>query len=295
MRYININSIEALQLCAMDKNARHAWIFSNIFMACARDYETYTRASNGDITREYIASGLYDKFLKFRDKLLNGTKKRAPVYACECPALDIDASNWTLNYFRKSLNTMNFATGGEYKEKSAIDLPSAELNLKSAPIWNGAQLVDVVTIPAIHTSARVELERAPVMATKKVDIIDLLKREENRDARSQSRKVRQFISKTDADGYDEIQYVKSNYGTPETILLHKCAIIRARRLIERICTEVQNGARIVDLIASHSNLSHAERNAVYKFRQRHNDLYNMYDYLSERVAVELEQMESAEQ
>lgn len=293
MRYININSIEALQLCAMDKNARHAWIFSNIFMTCARDYETYSRASNGDVTREYIASGFYDKFLKFRDKLLNGTKKRAPVYECECPALDIDASNWTLNYFRKSLTTMNFATGGEYKEKSAIDLPSAELNLKNAPMWDGSKLVDVVTIPAVHTSARVELERTPVMATKRVDIIDLLKREENRDARTEARKVRQFINKTDADGYDEIQYVKSNYGTPETILLHKCAIIRARQLLTKIYNDVSSGARIIDIVSSGRVMTGAERKAVHSFRARHNDLYEMFDYLTERV--ELEQLESAEQ
>ena len=291
MRYIN--SIEALQLCAMGKNARHVWIFTNIFMTCARDYETFTRASYGDVTREYIASGLYDKFLKFRDKLINGTKKRAPVYDRECTALDIDACHWTLNYFRKSLNTMNFATGGEYKEISAIDLPSAEFNLKDAPIWDGSKLVNVVTIPAIHTSARTELQRAPVIATKRVDIIDLLKREENRDARTESRKVRQFVTKTDADGYDEIQYVKSNYGTPETILLHKCAIIRARQLLTKIYNDVSSGARIIDIVSSGRTMTHAERNAVYKFRERHNDLYEMFDYLTERV--ELEQLESAEQ
>ena len=291
MRYIN--SIEALQLCAMDKNARHAWIFSNIFMTCARDYETYSHASYGDVTREYIASGLYDKFLKFRDKLLNGTKKRAPVYERECTALDVDACHWTLNYFRKSLNIMNFATGGEYKEKSAIDLPSAEISIKGAPVWNGSQLVDKVIVPAIHTSARVELERAPVMATKRVDIIDLLKREENRDARSQSRKVRQFVTKTDADGYDEIQYVKSNYGTPETLLLHKCAVIRARQLITKIYNETKSGARIIDIVSSGRVMTGAERFAVCDFRRRHNDLYEMFDYLTERV--ELEQLETAEQ
>lgn len=291
MRYIN--STEALQLCAMNKNARHAWIFSNIFMACARDYETYSHASNGNITREYIASGFYDKFLKFRDKLLNGTKKRAPVYERECTALDIDACHWTLNYFRKSLNTMNFATGGEYKEISAIDLPSAEISIKGAQMWNGRELVDAITVPAIHTSAHVELERAPVMATKRVDIIDLLKREENRDARTEARKVRQFISKTDADGYDEIQYVKSNYGTPETIFLHKCAIIRARQLLTKIYNDVASGARIIDIISSGRVMTGAERKAVHNFRARHNDLYEMFDYLTERV--ELEQLESAEQ
>ena len=291
MRYIN--STEALQLCAMGKNARHAWIFSNIFMTCARDYETYTRASNGDVTREYIASGFYDKFLKFRDKLLNGTKKRAPVYERECTALDIDACHWTLNYFRKSLNTMNFATGGEYKEKSAIDLPSAEISIKGAQMWNGRELVDAIIVPAIHTSASVELARTPVMATKRVDIIDLLKREENRDARSQSRKVRQFVTKTDADGYDEIQYVKSNYGTPETILLHKCAIIRARQLLTKIYNDVASGARIIDIISSGRVMTGAERKALHNFRARHNDLYEMFDYLTERV--ELEQLESAEQ
>ena len=293
MRYINNNSIEALQLCAMDKTARHAWIFSNIFMTCARDYETYSHASYGDVTREYIASGLYDKFLKFRDKLLNGTKRRAPVYDRECTALDIDASNWTLNYFRKSLNTMNFATGGEYKEISAIDLPSAEISVKGAPVWDGSKLVDAVTIPAVHTSARVELERAPVTATKRVDIIDLLKREENRDARTESRKVRQFVTKTDADGYDEIQYVKSNYGTPETILLHKCAIIRARQLLTKIYNDVSSGARIIDIVSSGRVMTGAERKAIHNFRMRHSDLYEMFDYLSERV--ELEQLETAEQ
>ena len=291
MRYIN--SIEALQLCAMSKNARHAWIFKNVLMVCACDYEKYTRASNGDVTREYIASGLYDKMLKFRDKLLNGTKRRAPVYERECSALDVDACHWTLNYFRKSLNQMNFATGGEYKEKSAVDLPSAEISLKGAPIWNGSELVERVTIPAIHTSARVELERAPVMATKRVDIIDLLKREENRDARTEARKVRQFVSKTDADGYDEIQYIKSNYGTPESQLLHKCALIRARQLLTKIYNETKSGARIIDIVSSGRVMTGAERRAVCDFRARHNDLYEMFDYLAERV--ELEQLESAEQ
>jgi hypothetical protein len=188
---------------------------------------------------------------------------------------------------------MNFATGGEYKEISAIDLPSATMNFKGAPVWNGHELVDAVTIPAIHTSARVELERAPVMATKRVDIIDLLKREENRDARTESRKVRQFITKTDADGYDEIQYIKSNYGTPETILLHKCAIIRARQLITKIYNETKSGARIIDIVSSGRAMTGAERFAVYDFRKRHNDLYEMFDYLTERV--ELEQLETAEQ
>lgn len=291
MKYIS--SIEALQLCATDKNARHAWIFSNIFMTCARDYEIYSHASYGDVTREYIASGLYDKFLKFRDKLLNGTKKRAPVYERECTALDIDACHWTLNYFRKSLRVMNFASGGEYKEISAIDLPSAEISVKGAPIWNGYELVDAVTIPAIHTSARVELERAPVMAAKRVDIIDLLKREENRDERTQARKVRRFVTKTDVDGYDEIQYVKSNYGTPETILLHKCAIIRARQLLTKIYNNVSSGARIIDIISSGRVMTGAERKAIHNFRARHNDLYEIFDYLTERV--ELEQPETAEQ
>lgn len=291
MRYIS--SIEALQLCAMGKNARHAWIFSNIFTTCARDYEIFSHASYGDVTREYITSGLYDKFLKFRDKLLNGTKKRAPVYERECTALDIDACHWTLNYFRKSLNTMNFATGGEYKEKSAIDLPSVTIDFSSKPLRVGNDFLDKVVIPAIHTNARVELERAPVMATKRVDIIDLLKREENRDARTESRKVRQFVTKTDADGYDEIQYIKSNYGTPETLLLHKCAIIRARQLITKIYNETKSGARIIDIVSSGRVMTGAERFAVCDFRKRHNDLYEMFDYLSERV--ELEQLESAEQ
>ena len=289
MRYIN--SMEALQLCAIGTSSRHAWIFENVFMANARDYERYTRASNGDVTREYIASGFYDKFLNFRDKLLNGTKKRAPVYARECCALDVDACHWTLNYFRKSLNQMNFATGGEYKEKSAIDLPSFDVEL--TPHWSEGKYIDKVTFPAIHRKASVELERAPVMATKRVDIIDLLKREENRDARTQSRKVRQFVSKTDSDGYDEIQYIKSNYGTPESILLHKCAVIRARQLLTKIYNETKSGARIIDIVSSGRVMTGAERLAVHDFRARHNDLYEMFDYLTERV--ELEQLESAEQ
>ena len=293
MRYIN--SFEALQLSAMDKNSRHSWIFTNVFMACASEYEKYSHASYGDVTREYIASGLYDKFLKFREKLLNGTKTRAPVYECECCALDVDACHWTLNYFRKSLNQMNFATGGEYIEESAVDLPSSEISKKSDCIRVGAKLVERVIVPAVHTDARVTLERAPMIATKRVDIIDLLKREENRDARTESRKVRQFMSQTDGEGYDEIQYVKSNYGTPESILLHKCAIARARKLLTRIYNETRSGARIIDIISSGRVMTGAERLAVHDFRKRHNDLYEMFDYLTERVEVESVDTESAEQ
>lgn len=288
MKYITYE--DTLKLCGVSTGARHAWIFANVFMSFADDCEKYNRASYGDVTREYIVSGCYDKFLKFRDKLLNGTKRRAPVYDRECCALDIDACKWTINYFRKALNTMNFATGGEYTNLSAVDLPSADINLDGAPVWTGRELVDVVHVPAIHRDAKTKLERVPVMATKKVDIIDLLKREENRDARTESRKVRNFTTKTDSDGYDEINYVKSNYGTPETILLRQCALERARRLIHKIYTETQSGARIIDIVSSGRVMTGAERKAVHQFRARHSELYDEIDYLSERV--ELEQLET---
>ena len=65
----NLTNIQILTLCGMSKNARHAYIFENVLTPFANDCVKYNHCENGDVTIEYIASGLYTKFLELRGKV----------------------------------------------------------------------------------------------------------------------------------------------------------------------------------------------------------------------------------
>ena len=272
-----INAMETLKLCSMSKNARHTWIVENVFKPYAIDCVKYNHCENGDVTIEYIISGLYDKFLELRNKVAEQDN-----IVLDCAYTDVSASRWVICLIRKITNNMNFAICGEYTTINGYDLQGF-----TTTIYDRGQTTKELTFGDIHSDSYTRLERAKMSASKKVDIIDVLKQWENRASRAACRNEIQFKIVTDKEGNSTNQqdFIKSNYGNPLTDLLNKCALERARRLIHRIYNDVQNGSRIIDIISSGRVKTPAERRAICDFRKRHNDLYEELDYLTDKLEI----------
>lgn len=275
MRFIN--SMEALKLCSMSKNGRHAWIYENVFLSYADDCIKYNHVENGDVTREYIASGLYTKFLELREK---SAEQNSTVL--DCTYTDIVACKWVMCLIRKITNNMNFGTCGEYTNISGYDLQGF-----TSAIRNNGSTTKEITFNDIHSDGYTKLERSKMSASKKVDVIDVLKQWENRASRNAIRNESQFKMVTDSEGNSTSQqdFIRSNYGNPLTDLLNKCSLERARILIHRIYNEVQNGNRIIDIVSSDRTKTPAERRAICDFRKRHNNLYEELDYLTDKLEI----------
>ena len=222
--FTKINGTMA-QVSMLDVCDREKWVyiqFLNYAHKCAR----YVASAHGlnDIECEYyIASGLYDKFLKLRDKTLeecNGVHFNSIEYI-EC--------RHVLALVRKVVNELNFKSATIETQKECI-IPDVEVSFKNGPKY---------IIRGAHVEASTEYENISRMSTKKVDIIELLKQWENRDSRSEARKVRQFTRYVDDEGNttSEETQIAGNYRTPEQDYFYNNAMRESMRIVSKIATE----------------------------------------------------------
>ena len=249
-----------VQLSALDTDARELWAF-NQFKAYAHKNARYV-AERHDMSVEYcegyVTSGLYFKFLELRNKAIedaDGVHYNAVEY-CAC--------RHVLALVRKVVNNLNFVGAGTYENISAWASPSFSIGLPSGAVYS---------VSVIDHKAHTELNKPDIISTRRVDIVDLVEQWENREARKARRNERRFYTSTDDEGgqCSELDRVSGNYGTPETILLNKCARIRARRVIEEIKL-YKNGARLLEIAGKKERkeaLSGAERVALNLFRSHH--------------------------
>lgn len=272
-----INSMETLKLCSMSRNCRHTWIVENVFKPYAMDCVKYNHCENGDVTIEYIISGLYDKFLELRSKVAEQNN-----IVLDCTYTDISACRWVICLLRKITNSMNFATCGEYTNISRYDLQGF-----TSAVYDNGQITREHIFNDIHSNGYTKLECSKMVASKKVDVIDVLRQWENRASRSAIRNETQFKTITDSEGNSTStqEFIRSNYGNPEYDLLNKCALARARALITRIYHDTKNGDRIIDIVSSDRVKTPAERRAICDFRKRHNNMYDMIDYLADNLEI----------
>lgn len=214
----------------------------------------------------YIASGLFQKYLQLKAKKIADFGK----FYCN---VDYESLCHVFALIRKVKNNLNFKVMGEYidgyKKDACDDL-------------NYIPLRGFVTIEKSSV-----LKREKIGNTKNVDIVDILNQWENRDARTQAKKTRRYFE--GEDGTSELERISSHYGTPETKLLNKCARERARVEINYYKNHCENFSRILHIVSKSDNLTHAESNTIYKFRQRYNVYHENYETLhnySEVMAVE---------
>lgn len=259
----NLTNIEVLTLCGMSKNARHEYIFKNVLLPFASDCVKYNRCENGDITIEYIASGLYTKFLELRGKVSENDN-----ILLDCTQTDVKAVKWVLCLLRKVVNSLNFTPAGTYKTISAMDLKGFTMDVKG----HKGETLRQYSFKDIHTEGKTIIEKSENRAIKKIDVVDVLKQWENRDSRTESRKVRLFIMYTDEEGNkaSEETTIKGNYRTPEEDLVYKCAMVKARRLVSKIATEDKSFDHVYEVLTRDGVLSDSDRMTLSRFRKRHN-------------------------
>lgn len=258
-----LTNIEVLTLCGMSKNQRHEYIFKNVFLPFASDCVKYNRCENGDVTCEYIASGLYTKFLELRGKVAENDD-----ILLDCTQTDIKAVKWTICLLRKVVNGLNFTSAGIYKKVSAMDLQGFTMSIKGAK----GETVREYNFNDVHTEGKTIIEKSTNKATKKVDVVDVLKQWENRDSRTEARKVRLFTMYTDEDGNkaSEETTIKGNYRNPEEDLIYNCAMVKARRIVSQIATSDKAFNHVYEVLTHDGVLSDSDRMTISRFRKRHN-------------------------
>lgn len=259
----NLTNIEVLTLCGMSKNARHEYIFKNVLLPFASDCVKYNRCENGDITIEYIASGLYTKFLDLRQKVSENDG-----ILLDCTQTDVKAIKWAICLLRKIVNGLNFTPAGTYKTVSAMDLKGFTMDVKG----HKGETLRQYTFGDIHTEGKTIIEKSDRKSTKKVDVVDVLKQWENRDSKSEARKVRQFTMYTDEEGNSasEETTIKGNYRTPEEDLIYNCAMVKARKLVSKIAIEDKSFNHVYEVLTREGVLSDSDRMTLSRFRKRHN-------------------------
>ena len=259
----NLTNIQILTLCSMSKNQRHAYIFENVLIPFASDCVKYNHCENGDVTIEYIASGLYTKFLELRNKVSENDD-----ILLDCTQTDVKAVKWTLCLLRKVVNGLNFTPAGSYKTVSAMDLQGFTMDVKGPK----GETLRQYAFNDIHTEGKTIIEKSDNKSTKKVDVVDVLKQWENRDSRTESRKVRQFTMYTDEEGNSasEETTIKGNYRNPEEDLIYKCAMIKARKIVSKIAVEDKSFNHVYEVLTRDGVLSDSDRMTISRFRKRHN-------------------------
>ena len=259
----NLTNIQILTLCGMSKNARHAYIFENVLTPFANDCVKYNHCENGDVTIEYIASGLYTKFLELRGKVAENDG-----ILLDCTQTDVKAVKWVLCLIRKVVNGLNFTPAGTYKNISAMDVKGFTMAVKGS---KGATVREY-NFNDIHTEGKTIIEKSANKSIKKVDVVDVLKQWENRDSRTESRKVRLFTMYTDEEGNkaSEETTIKGNYRNPEEEFIYNCAMVKARRLVSQIATSDKSFNHVYEVLTREGVLSDSDRMTLSRFRKRHN-------------------------
>lgn len=308
MRYYNFNlSGEGVQVSMLSQSEREIYVFKR-FEARASKLAKYY-ASKHDMTVEectsFMASSMFNKFIDLRSKEIkkHGVHFNALDYLCMIKVF---------SQLKIAHDRANYTQAGEYVEKSACFVPDTEISFKHGPSY---------TMKGRYISESTELLNRVDnrLIGKCFDYVDICTMWDNRHARHEARLSRalenlnsltsvyeyttdkHYLTMTEAEreraqkalnkqlhadgvNYNNLRYLTTlsgNYGTPESKLLNKCALIRARKLIERIHDETLSGARIIDIISSDRAQTPAERRAICDFRKRHADI--KLEYLQERM------------
>lgn len=256
-----LSNIEILGLCSKTKSERHAYIFAEIFGSFADDCIKYSHVENGDVTREYIMSGIYVKFLELCEKVAE--RENVPL---NCAYVDATACRWVIALLRKVTTSLNFTPCGEYVKKSGFGLEGFKMTVTAGGVSRS------YNIPTVYVADSVELVKGPSKSTKKVDVVDVLKQWENRATRSATRKEQQFSMYTDEEGNtaSEETRLKGNYRTPEEELVYNCNMELVRREVSKIATSDAVFNRVYDvLIKDTGTLTDADIHVIHRFRKRH--------------------------
>lgn len=256
----NLTNIEILTLCAMSKNQRHEYIFKNVFIPFANDCIKYNHCENGDVTCEYITSGLYTKFLELRVKVSENDG-----ILLDCTQTDVKAVKWVICLIRKIVNSLNFTPAGNYKTVSAMDVKGFTMDVKGP----NNETLRQYTFNDVHTEGKTIIEKSDKKSTKKVDIVDVLKQWENRDSRTESRKVRQFTRWIDEDGNEtsEETTIKGNYPTPEQELLNHERLLYVNKKISEIVSNCRNFGTIYAILTKEEKLTNTDSVLLSRFRK----------------------------
>lgn len=255
-----LSNIETLTLCGMSRNQRHEYIFKNVLLPFANDCVKYNHCENGDVTVEYIASGLYSKFLELRVKVSENDG-----ILLDCTQTDVKAVKWTICLLRKIVNNLNFTPAGDYKKVSPMDLQGFTMNIKGRK----GETIRQYTCKDIHTEGKTIIVKSDKKSTKKVDVVDVLKQWENRDSRSESRKVRQFTRWIDEEGNEtsEETTIKGNYPTPEQELLNNERLLYVNKKISEIVANCRNFNTIYTILTKEEKLTDSDSVLLSRFRK----------------------------
>ena len=308
MIYYNFNlSGEGVQVSLLSQSEREAYIYKRFEVRASKIAKYY--ASRHDMTPDectrFMASAMFNKFIDLRSKEI----KR---HGMHFNALDWLCMIKVFSQLKIAYDRANYTQAGEYVEKSACFVPDTEISFKNGPSY---------TMKGRYISESTELHNRVDnrLIGKCFDYVDICTMWDNRHTRHEAKLARalenlnslttvyeymtdkHYLTMTEsererakaalnkqlhADGvhYNNLRFLTTlsgNYGTPESKLLNKCALIRARKLIERIHDNTQSGARIIDIISSDRAQTPAERRAICDFRKRHADI--KLEYLEERI------------
>ncbi len=318
MIYYNFNlNGEGAQVSALEQSERETYVY-NRFMARAKNIARYYAKSH-DMSEEectlFIASSLYNKMCDLRHKEIErvGTHYNAIEYLCMVK---------TFSQLKIARNRANFSKTTDYINRGEFDTPDVEISFKAV---EGVKNYTIKSHHFNATSEKRENIEARNISSKTFDFVDICEMWDNRHARHEyklSRALENLNSLTsvyvytsdkhfltmsqeererakkalnkqlhaDAVRYNaltQITHLSRSFSEPEADLLNKCALIRARKLIHKIYTETQSGARVIDIVSSDRVKTPAERRAICDFRKRHNALYDEMDYLQEKIAQEI--------
>lgn len=318
MIYYNFNlNGEGAQVSALSQKERETYVYKRFLSRAKNIARYYARAHN--MSEEectlFIASSLYNKMCDIRHKEIEHT-------GVHYNAIEYLSMIKTFSQLKIARNRANFSKTTDYINHSEFDTPNMVVSFKAV---EGVKNYNIKSHHFKATSEKRENVEARNISSKTFDYVDICEMWDNRHARHEyklSRALENLNSLTtvyeftsdkhyltmteeererakkalnkqlhaDAVRYNalsQITQLSRSFSAPESDLLNKCSLERARILIHRIYNEVQNGNRIIDIVSSDRVKTPAERRAICDFRKRHNALYDEMDYLQERVTQEI--------
>ena len=318
MIYYNFNlGGEGVQVSALSQKEREIYVY-NRFMARAKNIARYYARAHNMGEEEctlFVASSLYNKMCDIRHKEI----EHAGVHY---NAVEYLSMIKTFSQLKIARNRANFSKTTDYINRSEYDTPDFSISFKAV---EGVKNYNVKSHHFRATSEKRENIEARNISSKTFDYVDICEMWDNRHARHEyklSRALENLNSLTSVYEFtsdkhyltmtqeererakkalnkqlhaDAVRYnaltqmtqLSRSFSTPEADLLNKCSLIRARKLIHKIYTETQSGARVIDIVSSDRVKTPAERRAICDFRKRHNALYDEMDYLQEKIVQEI--------
>lgn len=318
MEYYDFNlGGEGVQVSALNQQERESYIYKRFLSRAKNIARYYARAHNmseNECTL-FVASSLYNKMCDIRHKELERT-------GVHYNAVEYLSMIKTFSQLKIARNRANFAKTTDYMNHSEFDTPDVTISFRAI---EGVKNYTVKSHHFKATSEKRENVEARNISSKTFDYVDICEMWDNRHARHEYKLSRalenlnsltsvyeftsdkHFLTMTQqererakkainkqlhADGVHynalaQITQLSRSFSAPESDLLNKCALIRAHKLIHKIYTETQSGARIIDIVSSDRVKTPAERRAICDFRKRHNALYDEMDYLQERITQEI--------